>query len=69
MPIAEEDQSERIWYCITRGLYVGITLNNPLALAAVIGVSGGAMKGHKTQSKALAAFNELLAFNMVLVIQ
>ncbi|KAJ7907846.1 hypothetical protein B0H13DRAFT_2331943 [Mycena leptocephala] len=58
MPIAEEDQSERIWYCITRGLYVGITLNNPLALTAVIGVSGGAMKGHKTQSKALAAFNE-----------
>jgi hypothetical protein len=69
MPIAEEDNSERLWYAITRGLYVGITLNNPLALAAVLGVSGSAMKGHKTQAKALAVFNELLAFNMVRVIQ
>jgi hypothetical protein len=69
MPVAEEDHSERIWYCITRDLYVGITLNNSLALAAVIGVSCGAMKGHKTQSKALAMFNEMLAFNMVSVIQ
>ncbi|KAJ7884912.1 hypothetical protein B0H13DRAFT_2343483 [Mycena leptocephala] len=38
MPIAEDDTSERMWYCISRGLYVGITLSNPLALAAVVGV-------------------------------
>ncbi|KAJ7907522.1 hypothetical protein B0H13DRAFT_1879462 [Mycena leptocephala] len=69
MPIAEEDNSECLWYAITRGLYVGITLNNPLTLAAVLGISGSAMKGHKTQAKALAVFNKLLAFNMVRVIQ
>jgi hypothetical protein len=38
MPIAEDDISECLWYCISRGLYVGITLSNPLALAAVVGV-------------------------------
>jgi hypothetical protein len=69
MPIAEDDTSERMWYCISRGLYVGITLSNPLALAAVVGVSGSSMKGHKTQAKAVAAFNEMLAFHMISVLQ
>ncbi|KAJ6460161.1 hypothetical protein C8R47DRAFT_1327810 [Mycena vitilis] len=53
------------WYCITRGTYVGITLSNPLALAAVTGVPGGFMKGHKTQSLALDAFNTMLLFNKI----
>ncbi|KAJ7435120.1 hypothetical protein B0H11DRAFT_2257619 [Mycena galericulata] len=63
LPIAEP-----IWYCITKGRYVGVTLNNALALAAVVGVSGGNMKGYKTQALALAAFNELLQYHMVAVI-
>jgi hypothetical protein len=65
----EEDNSKRLWYAITHSLYVGITLSNPLALVAVLGVSGSAMKGHKMQAKALAVINELLAFNMVRVMQ
>ncbi|KAJ7798996.1 hypothetical protein B0H13DRAFT_1933426 [Mycena leptocephala] len=69
MPIAEDDTSERMWHCISRGLYVGITLSNPLALTTVVSISGSSMKGHKTQAKAVAAFNEMLAFNMISVLQ
>ncbi|KAJ7173286.1 hypothetical protein C8R46DRAFT_1031646 [Mycena filopes] len=71
VPIVEADDadSDATWYCITRGTYVGVTLNNALALAAVVGVSASAMKGHKTQSKAVAAFNEMLGYKMVAVVQ
>ncbi|KAJ6465536.1 hypothetical protein C8R47DRAFT_1079315 [Mycena vitilis] len=58
-----EDGDEDSWYAIYRGLYVGITLNNALASAAVVGVSGSSMKSHKTQDRALAAFNEMLRYN------
>ncbi|KAJ7676723.1 hypothetical protein DFH06DRAFT_1122029 [Mycena polygramma] len=68
IPIAE-DGDEGLWYAIYRGLYVGITLNNALASAAVVGVSGSSMKGHKTQDRAVAAFNEMLDYNQVVVIQ
>ncbi|KAJ6518241.1 hypothetical protein C8R47DRAFT_1205305 [Mycena vitilis] len=64
-----EDGDETDWYAIYRGLYVGITLNNALATAAVVGVSGSSMKGHKTQDRALAAFNEMLLYHQIVVIQ
>ncbi|KAJ7918083.1 hypothetical protein B0H13DRAFT_2321739 [Mycena leptocephala] len=71
MPIAEDEHTggdAPSWYAITRGLYVSITLSNALAVNAVVGVRGSGMKGYTTQALALAAFNELLAYNMVAVI-
>ncbi|KAJ7825681.1 hypothetical protein B0H13DRAFT_1918550 [Mycena leptocephala] len=71
MPIAEDEhvgEDASPWYAITRGLYVGVTLSNALAVNAVVGVRGSGMKGYATQALALAAFNELLAYNMVAVI-
>ncbi|KAK7008538.1 hypothetical protein R3P38DRAFT_3210865 [Favolaschia claudopus] len=52
----------RVWYCITKGKYVGVTRNNSLALGAVVGVSGGTMRSFKTQALALQSFNEALRF-------
>ncbi|KAJ6525809.1 hypothetical protein DFH09DRAFT_1328827 [Mycena vulgaris] len=59
---------QAVWYCITRGHYVGITLSNLLALAAVVGVSASNMKGYHGQALAIAAFNEMLQYRMVAVI-
>ncbi|KAJ7812690.1 hypothetical protein B0H13DRAFT_1926024 [Mycena leptocephala] len=45
--IAEPDAvegEEKQWYAITRGLYVGVTLSNSLAVNAVSGVSRSGMK-------------------------
>ncbi|KAJ7123801.1 hypothetical protein C8R43DRAFT_1135852 [Mycena crocata] len=56
-----------VWYCITRGHFVGITPNNALALNAVTGVTANAMKSYKTQALALAAFNGLQSYGMVSV--
>ncbi|KAJ7156553.1 hypothetical protein C8R43DRAFT_1125748 [Mycena crocata] len=56
------------WYCITKGKYIGLTLSNALALSAVVGVSGGNMKGYKTQAAALAAFNEMRGYGLVAVV-
>ncbi|KAJ7702735.1 hypothetical protein B0H17DRAFT_1194613 [Mycena rosella] len=68
--IAEDAEAdpERLWYCITRGKYMGVTLSNPLALAATSGFSRGAMKSHKTQLLALEAFNEMLGYQLVAVV-
>jgi hypothetical protein len=63
-----EGESVPLWYCISRGHYVGVTLNRTLAINAVLGVSGNAMKSHKSQVLAVAAFNELLQYRMVAVI-
>ncbi|KAJ6448364.1 hypothetical protein C8R45DRAFT_948048 [Mycena sanguinolenta] len=62
------DDDPPLWYCITRGKYVGVTLSNPLALGAVVGVSGSRMKSYKTQLLALQAFNEMLDYHMVGVV-
>ncbi|KAJ7693959.1 hypothetical protein B0H17DRAFT_1132328 [Mycena rosella] len=43
-------------------------LCNALALGAVSGVSRSAMKSYKTQALAIAAFNEMLQYNLVLVV-
>ncbi|KAJ7751469.1 hypothetical protein B0H14DRAFT_3513253 [Mycena olivaceomarginata] len=59
---------ETLWYCITRGKYIGLTTNNSLAMAAVIGVSRSSMKSYKTQALAVAAFNEMLQFNLVQIL-
>ncbi|KAJ6468696.1 hypothetical protein C8R47DRAFT_1078275 [Mycena vitilis] len=73
MPIVEtnivpDGEEGPKWYAITRGHYIGVTLSNPLALNAVVGVSYSAMKGYKTQALALAAFNEMLRYNLVAVV-
>ncbi|KAJ7805455.1 hypothetical protein B0H14DRAFT_3485131 [Mycena olivaceomarginata] len=70
VPEAEpaEGEAPPPWYCITRGKHVGVMLNNSLALAAVVGVSRSAMKSHKTQELAVAAFNEMLVYNLVHVL-
>ncbi|KAJ7909715.1 hypothetical protein B0H13DRAFT_2330064 [Mycena leptocephala] len=64
----EEGTESPTWYCITRGHYIGVTTSNALAINAVVGVPTNTMKGHKTQAKAVAAFNELLSYHMVTVI-
>ncbi|KAJ6449364.1 hypothetical protein C8R45DRAFT_1114721 [Mycena sanguinolenta] len=56
------------WYAITRGLHVGVTLSHALALAAISGVSRGAMSKHKLQGQAVASFNEALSFSLVAVV-
>ncbi|KAJ7870136.1 hypothetical protein B0H13DRAFT_1896336 [Mycena leptocephala] len=63
-----EGEGSPLWYCITKGCWVGVTLNNHMAVSAVQGVSSPAMKSYKTQSAALAAFNELLGYNMVTIV-
>ncbi|KAJ7907034.1 hypothetical protein B0H13DRAFT_1879974 [Mycena leptocephala] len=66
MPIVEDehiDEDTSPWYAIMRGLYVGITLSNALAINAVVGIRSSHMKSYATQ-----AFNDLLANNMVAVI-
>ncbi|KAJ7797605.1 hypothetical protein B0H14DRAFT_2618829 [Mycena olivaceomarginata] len=55
-----ENEPEGPWYSITRGLHVGVTINNAIAVGAISGVSRGAMSKHKTQPQAVAAFNEAL---------
>ncbi|KAJ6544603.1 hypothetical protein DFH09DRAFT_1321806 [Mycena vulgaris] len=69
--IAEEAtvvDEDRYWYCITRGRYVGVTLAHTLAVGAVSGVSRGSMKAYKTQALAVAAFNDMFAYNMIAIL-
>ncbi|KAJ7450431.1 hypothetical protein FB451DRAFT_1186829 [Mycena latifolia] len=67
--IAEADGDDQpLWYCITRGHYVGVTLSHALALAAVTGVPANAMKSYKMQALAVAAFNDLLQYRLVAVV-
>ncbi|KAJ7265599.1 hypothetical protein C8J57DRAFT_1511358 [Mycena rebaudengoi] len=60
-----DDGEERLWYCITKGRYVGVTTVNALAIGAVSGVSSGSMISHKTQGLAMASFNSMLSFGLV----
>ncbi|KAJ7337482.1 hypothetical protein DFH08DRAFT_1014584 [Mycena albidolilacea] len=68
LTIDGENEREGPWYTITRGLHVGVTISNPIALGAVSGVSRSAMSKHKTQAQAVAAFNEALSFGLVAVL-
>ncbi|KAJ7834497.1 hypothetical protein B0H13DRAFT_1914068 [Mycena leptocephala] len=71
LAIAEDEYTDEegpTWYAITRGLYVGVTLSNALAVNAVVRVSGSNMRSFATQALALAAFNKLLGYNMIAVV-
>ncbi|KAJ7086315.1 hypothetical protein C8R43DRAFT_1127236 [Mycena crocata] len=68
MAIVEDDEEGKLWYAITRGRFVGITLSSALATNSTTRVPAGTQKGFKTQAAAVAAFNELLGFNMVSVV-
>ncbi|KAJ7023227.1 hypothetical protein C8F04DRAFT_1271652 [Mycena alexandri] len=70
VPEEELDDYEEppIWYAITRGRYVGVTMNNGLAVNATTGISAGLQRKYKTQALALAAFNEMLRFGLVSVV-
>ncbi|KAJ7172869.1 hypothetical protein C8R43DRAFT_1119702 [Mycena crocata] len=63
--IHEDPASTELWYCITKGRYVGVILSHALAVAAVTGIGAGTMKSYKTQTLAVAAFNEMLQYRMV----
>ncbi|KAJ7704634.1 hypothetical protein B0H14DRAFT_2647593 [Mycena olivaceomarginata] len=63
IPVA--DGNEEVWYGIVRGKYVGVTQSQALALNAVLGVSNNSMRGYKTLSLALGAFNDALAVGFV----
>ncbi|KAK6992843.1 hypothetical protein R3P38DRAFT_3224665 [Favolaschia claudopus] len=67
-PTPQNAESLPVWYAISKGRFVGVTLSNALALAATTGVSGASMKSHKTQVLALAAFNEALDFNSITIV-
>ncbi|KAJ7836826.1 hypothetical protein B0H13DRAFT_1912885 [Mycena leptocephala] len=70
LAIAEDEYTDEegpTWYAITRGLYVGVTLSNALAVNAVVRVSGSNMRSFATQALALAAFNKLLGYNMIAI--
>jgi hypothetical protein len=60
-----DDGAEHLWYCITKGRYVGVTTVNALAIAAVSGVSSGSMISHKTQALAVGSFNSLLSLGLI----
>ncbi|KAJ7784199.1 hypothetical protein B0H16DRAFT_1708938 [Mycena metata] len=62
------DDDPPVWYAITRGRYVGVTMNNGLAVNAATGISAGLQRRYKTQALALAAFNEMLRFGLVAVV-
>ncbi|KAJ7173033.1 hypothetical protein C8R43DRAFT_944075 [Mycena crocata] len=68
MAIVEDDEEGKLWYAITRGRFVGITLSSALATNSTTRVPAGTQKSFKTQAGAVAAFNELLGFNMVSVV-
>lgn len=68
LTVEGENEPEGPWYTITRGLHVGVTVSNPIALGAVSGVSRSTMSKHKTQAQAVAAFNEALNFGLVAVL-
>ncbi|KAJ7758929.1 hypothetical protein DFH07DRAFT_772276 [Mycena maculata] len=72
LPIPEDpipdDQEAPLWYAITRGRYIGVTLNNGLAINAVVGVRANNMKSYKTQALAISAFNEALHYRSAAVI-
>ncbi|KAJ7735251.1 hypothetical protein DFH07DRAFT_780047 [Mycena maculata] len=65
-PVADDAEAP-LWYCITKGTYVGVHTSQALALTAVQGVRNSGMKSYKTQSLAVAAFNEMLAYRMVAI--
>ncbi|KAK7043455.1 hypothetical protein R3P38DRAFT_3347622 [Favolaschia claudopus] len=64
-PPVAEGEDPPLWWCISKGKFVGVVLSQGLALAATVGVSGGRMKSFKTQILALNAFNEFLDFHQV----
>ncbi|KAJ7772554.1 hypothetical protein DFH07DRAFT_767875 [Mycena maculata] len=63
-----EDEDQRLWYCISKDTYIGVHTSHALAVAAVSGVSGSAMKSYKTQILAVDAFNELLGYHGMVAI-
>ncbi|KAK7020077.1 hypothetical protein R3P38DRAFT_3198679 [Favolaschia claudopus] len=65
LPAGEDFQ---YWYCISKGTFVGITLDHGLASLGTVGVSGATWKAHKSQAQALQAFNQYLDFHMVSVV-
>ncbi|KAK7012745.1 hypothetical protein R3P38DRAFT_3208579 [Favolaschia claudopus] len=67
-PPLADDAEAPVWYAITKGRFVGVTLSNALALAAITGVSGGSMRKHKTQVLALGAFNTCVDFGTIAVV-
>lgn len=64
VPAGEEGPK---WYAITKGTYVGVHRSQALANNAVQGVSNSGMKGYTTQALAVAAFNEMLQYNLVVI--
>ncbi|KAJ7777829.1 hypothetical protein DFH07DRAFT_950883 [Mycena maculata] len=72
LPLAKdpvpEGEDAPLWYCITKGSYIGVTLSNDLVIAAVTGVSSSRMKSYKTQALALTAFNEAQSYGLLIVI-
>ncbi|KAK7042097.1 hypothetical protein R3P38DRAFT_3178672 [Favolaschia claudopus] len=64
----ENEDDQPVWYSVTKGKYVGVVLNQGVALGAVAGVRGNRMKSFKTQAQAVHDFNEALAYNLVVVI-
>ncbi|KAJ7766367.1 hypothetical protein DFH07DRAFT_955418 [Mycena maculata] len=67
-PPRQEGDEGDLWYAITKGTYVGVHQSQGLALAAVSGVSSSSMRSYKTQALAVAAFNEMLGYNMVSIV-
>ncbi|KAK6974863.1 hypothetical protein R3P38DRAFT_3238633 [Favolaschia claudopus] len=65
LPAGEDFQ---YWYCISKGTFVGITLDHGLASLGTLGVSGATWKAHKSQAQALQAFNQYLDLHMVRVV-
>ncbi|KAK7028699.1 hypothetical protein R3P38DRAFT_3190316 [Favolaschia claudopus] len=65
LPAGEDFQ---YWYCISKGTFVGITLDQGLASLGTLGVSGATWKAHKSQAQALQAFNQYLDLHMVRVV-
>ncbi|KAJ7018724.1 hypothetical protein C8F04DRAFT_1277240 [Mycena alexandri] len=57
------------WFAITRGRYVGLTINSAISLNVVTGVPSGLSERFNSQAEALQHFNAALAAHAIAVFE
>ncbi|KAJ7022831.1 hypothetical protein C8F04DRAFT_1272129 [Mycena alexandri] len=68
-PITAIPDSNEKWFAITRGRYVGLTINSAISLNAVTGVPSGLSERFNSQAEALQHFNAALAAHAIAVFE
>ncbi|KAJ7116754.1 hypothetical protein C8R46DRAFT_1239369 [Mycena filopes] len=65
-PLTPISNNGKHWFAITKGLYIGVTNSVSIADSAVTRISHALCTGFNSQQDALDAFNQALAFNILL---